>query len=84
MNGAGGTRVAVHWVEKRLWVDPNVWIGVSDAAEEGVWRDRLGNIYDTLPWLEGEPNNWGSGENCAGYAGRFVDIPCDEELEFIF
>jgi hypothetical protein len=45
----------------------NVWIGLEDATQEGVWRwmdgPEAGQISTYYNWSGGEPNNWGSGED---------------------
>lgn len=45
----------------------NVWIGLQDATQEGVWRwmdgPEAGQISSYYTWCSGEPNNWGSGED---------------------
>lgn len=48
----------------------NGWIGVTDAATEGVWLTLRGDPAPLLPWQAGEPNG-GTQENCA----RFDDGP---------
>jgi hypothetical protein len=48
----------------------NGWIGVTDAATEGVWLTLRGDPAPFLPWQAGEPNG-GTEENCA----RFDDGP---------
>jgi cullin-associated NEDD8-dissociated protein 1 len=61
------------------------WIGVTDAAEEGVWRSVNGS-NDTdlfLPWMPGEPNNV-RGEHCAELrsSGKLNDMRCNSRLTF--
>jgi hypothetical protein len=45
----------------------NVWIGLQDATQEGVWRwmdgPEGGQISTYYNWCNGEPNNWGPGED---------------------
>ncbi|CAL4071910.1 unnamed protein product, partial [Meganyctiphanes norvegica] len=41
-----------------------MWIGASDAEEEGVWRWSTGELVSAdLPWIEGEPNDAGGAED---------------------
>merc|ERR1719270_2039292 len=55
------------------------WIGIHDMDNEGTF------IYDSdksklsfTNWNSGEPNNWGSGEDCAAVdgSGNWNDLPC--------
>jgi len=43
------------------------WVGISDREVEGQWRAFDGSMVERLPWQEHEPNDWGSGEDCAVY-----------------
>ena len=45
-----------------------VWLGASDAEQEGrwVWLANGAALEDTYSnWAEGEPNDYGDGEECA-------------------
>uniref|UniRef100_A0A672HX46 C-type lectin domain-containing protein n=1 Tax=Salarias fasciatus TaxID=181472 RepID=A0A672HX46_SALFA len=44
-----------------------VWIGLTDSAQEGTWQWVDGTLLNTSYWLPGEPNNDDEGkeENCA-------------------
>ncbi len=57
----------------------DVWAGVNDEAEEGVWRYADGDVAAYLPWSGGEPNNCCGGENCAEMWGalQWNDTTCD-------
>jgi len=45
----------------------NVWIGLTDTAQEGVWKwmdgPEAGQTSTYFNWCNSEPNNWGSGED---------------------
>uniref|UniRef100_A0A3B1K604 C-type lectin domain-containing protein n=1 Tax=Astyanax mexicanus TaxID=7994 RepID=A0A3B1K604_ASTMX len=62
--------------------DKNVWIGLSDEEEEGVWKWVDGSPLTTRYWSTGEPNNADRGEDCAVFTdGSFTlqtwnDLPC--------
>ena len=68
-----------------------IWLGLDDKQEESTftWADG-----DTLAagewnsWNDGEPNNWGPGEDCVelrGSAGKagWNDIGCAESFTFV-
>eukprot|EP00057_Strongylocentrotus_purpuratus_P027654 XP_011682128.1 PREDICTED: macrophage mannose receptor 1 isoform X1 [Strongylocentrotus purpuratus] len=66
-----------------------MWIGLSDSIVSGkfYWTD--GSSVDYTYWNPGEPNNFGSGEDCTQitaidtHAGKWNDISCDAVLGFI-
>jgi hypothetical protein len=40
----------------------NYWLGITDAAQEGVWRTVLGTAQTFLPWQPPAPDNAGAGQ----------------------
>merc|ERR1712110_1271979 len=41
------------------------WLGITDRHSEGHWvLESTGKSVGFTDWNSGEPNNWGSGENC--------------------
>ncbi len=64
----------------RPWSDGSFWIGLSDDKEEGTWLWLDGTPLEYLPWGNGEPNDYGSGEDCAhsnwGAVGGWNDNNC--------
>jgi hypothetical protein len=60
------------------------WIGLDDTFEEGVFRWSDGAWADEgyQNWGGGEPNDYGTGEDCAHLRGdgRWNDLPCDRGL----
>ena len=60
--------------------DPKVWIGVHDMTNEGTFTYQSDGLLIFENWNAGEPNDYGSGEDCveARYSndGRWNDIPC--------
>ena len=61
----------------------NHWIGLNDQSAEGgyIWSD--GSPVSYINWAEGEPNNYGDGEDCAtivvGNGGTWNDDGCERE-----
>ncbi|XP_043935061.1 hepatic lectin-like [Protopterus annectens] len=73
----------------------NYWIGLTDEAEEGVWRWVDGTRHSNSSgfWCAGEPNDFrnvkNEGEDCVAIWNKYEcsmtwnDIPCHMELYFI-
>ena len=64
-----------------------VWIGYTDAEEEGTFKWVSGNAYYTPGvsefWRTGEPNNTDDNEHCASLEyGWANDSDCEEALDF--
>jgi len=70
------------------------WVGLNDRYSEGVWKfvdgdtSYCGSDCDNIPqWFPGEPNDYGSGEDCAemdGFLGdRLNDQDCSEGRWFV-
>lgn len=60
------------------FVVANVWIGLSDEADEGQFRWISGDPLESSAWRTGEPNNVGN-EDCVEWIasdGRWNDLPC--------
>jgi len=54
------------------------WIGLSDARTEGTFEWLDGSPVTFTKWNVGEPNDWGSNEDCAeiNAAGGMNDNNC--------
>ena len=59
-----------------------IWIGLSDEEHEGrfFWLDGSEDTENEAMWFPNEPNDYGSGEDCAAmYArtyGLMNDLSC--------
>ena len=62
-------------------------VGITDEAEDGRWMWLSGVELDYDPWDEGQPDNYGGKESCAGinFFGErtWNDVPCDYEIGFV-
>ena len=58
----------------------NVWVGVNDRAQEGVFVTQLGNPATYLPWAAGQPDDDNPGEDCvaASAALQYSDERCGQ------
>ncbi len=90
--GRGGDLVVIRTPEENDYLkvisDEPLWIGLDDRETEGefVWVD--GTELTWSDWREGEPNNSGGNEDCAGFFGEgddrgWNDFPCDGQRGFI-
>lgn len=68
---------------KRVTPDPlprSVWIGATDAGNEGRFEWLDGTPVGFFAFGSGEPNNAGGAENCVewlGPDGKWNDLPCE-------
>ena len=55
------------------------WLGATDADYEGNFAWMSGAPWSYTNWNSGEPNDYGSGEDCVHltYNGKWNDLPCD-------
>ena len=87
----GGSLAAPHdAVEQALFAEgvetATAWIGVSDTEQEGAWRHRDGTPVTHAPWGQGEPNDHGGNEDCAGLhtlEGAWNDDDCSAPRPYI-
>ncbi|CAI5766307.1 C-type lectin domain-containing protein [Podarcis lilfordi] len=63
----------------------SVWIGISDAVNEGAWQWVDGTAPTERFWRQGEPNNNDGVENCAVLykEGNWNDIDCNLKVHFV-
>lgn len=69
---------------------PDVWLGASDQADEGVWRWVTAEAMVFTNWRLGEPNNGGDSgvpEHCmiveADNGGTWDDRPCGVSYPYL-
>jgi hypothetical protein len=80
----------------------NIWIGATDQSVEGTWiwdgatstpkpvdsGSNAGRSASFHSWATGEPNDFGSGEDCAvtnwsGAVGTWNDLPCASAYAYL-
>ncbi|XP_051910340.1 collectin-12-like isoform X3 [Hippocampus zosterae] len=77
------------WLQKQTSGKGYFWMGLTDQAEENVWRWLDGSQPAFTKWKPGQPDNWGhgheSGENCAGliHDGLWNDFFCEDLINYI-
>ena len=63
------------------------WIGIHDITNEGKFTyDSNGQTIGYKNWNWNEPNDYGSGEDCAeisGWSGTWNDMPCQSLQRFV-
>ena len=67
-------------------VDGEYWIGLNDIKEENTWIWEDGQPFEFSNWDNGEPNDYGSGEDCVTLNdknGEWNDLDCDAERPYI-
>lgn len=91
----GGRLVILETVAKNLevatmtstWTGRAFWVGASDREVEGQWAWNDGTPLDYDPWAGGEPNNAGSGEDCAhsnwNSRGNWNDANCNARYPYV-
>lgn len=66
-NQQGGHLVTISSQEENDFVDPmyvnHIWLGLTDEASEGNWVWENGEPVIYTNWADGEPNNYGTGED---------------------
>ena len=92
----GGNLASINSLEEQqfltTWLaamDANAahWIGFSDKDKEGgyVWSDESPVAF--INWRDGEPNNYGEGEDCAvivvGEEGLWNDARCETQAQAV-
>eukprot|EP00092_Neocalanus_flemingeri_P010150 GFUD01010939.1.p1 GENE.GFUD01010939.1~~GFUD01010939.1.p1 ORF type:complete len:473 (+),score=127.09 GFUD01010939.1:237-1655(+) len=63
------------------------WLGGRDESTEGhfTWQHSHNKIEEGYTcWREGEPNDYGHGEDCVEFTdGKWNDVSCDEDRHYI-
>ncbi|XP_062372848.1 C-type lectin domain family 4 member M-like [Sardina pilchardus] len=87
----GADLMIVNDIEEQKFLLPykNVWIGLSDTDNEGVWKWVDDTRLTTKFWAPGEPNNAGN-EDCAEISSNAADpykawndVPCSSSYQYI-
>ena len=65
--------------------DASYWIGATDIDFEGNFVWMSGTPWSYENWKSGQPNNYGSGEDCAtlgggGEGGEWMDRGCEQKF----
>ncbi|KAM9741156.1 uncharacterized protein ACNS7B_012358 [Menidia menidia] len=55
------------FVNKQLELKQNIWIGLSDSLEEGVWTWVDGSPVTTEFWEPGQPNSFSGDQDCVEF-----------------
>ena len=91
----GADLVSIHSLEEQQAIaeaayadySGHLWIGLNDRIEEGTFAWTDGSPLDFEHWAGNEPNDWGSGEDCAhlydGGEHRWNDLPCGHEAGYL-
>ena len=59
------------------------WTGITDDANENVWRKVDGTLATFLPFLSGQPDG-GAAENCLrNDGGGFEDRECTDQRDYV-
>ncbi|XP_052404383.1 collectin-12 [Carassius gibelio] len=70
------TMLIINDEDEQLWIKRQIsgkgffWLGLTDRAEENIWRWVDGSLPNYTKWKPGQPDNWSHGhevgEDCAG------------------
>jgi hypothetical protein len=65
-----------------IGLNMQLWLGVSDALHDGVWRTTTGATASYLPWEAGQPSTT-AGDDCVKVdQGVFVAKACDHPYSY--
>ncbi|XP_007947853.1 tetranectin [Orycteropus afer afer] len=77
------------YLHQSLGAEAEIWLGINDMADEGVWVDPTGGSISYKNWeteITAQPDG-GKAENCAALsgaaAGKWFDKRCRDQLPYI-
>ncbi|XP_016126144.1 collectin-12 isoform X2 [Sinocyclocheilus grahami] len=77
------------WIKRQISGKGYFWLGLTDSADESIWRWVDGSLPNYTKWKPGQPDNWShgheAGEDCAGliHEASWNDFFCTERIGFI-
>jgi len=91
----GADLLSIHSEEQQLAIGEaayanyagHLWIGINDLETEGTYAWTDGSPLDYENWNDGEPNDWGAGEDCGhlyeGNGNKWNDLPCNHQAGYL-
>uniref|UniRef100_A0A671L3E7 Collectin sub-family member 12 n=1 Tax=Sinocyclocheilus anshuiensis TaxID=1608454 RepID=A0A671L3E7_9TELE len=77
------------WIKRQISGKGYFWLGLTDSADESIWRWVDGSLPNYTKWKPGQPDNWShgheAGEDCAGliHEASWNYFFCTERIGFI-
>ena len=86
LNGEEESRAIIKRLTEFKGISEKLWIGLSDAEQEGRWRWSSAEPVRFTRWDKGEPNDTDGREDCADWRisdGVWNDVPCNAKIHYI-